>query len=416
MSARDNRRTWLLVNATVLDPVAGTLTPDRRVLVVDGLIAEVGGVEVRHGKAPVVDLGGATLMPGLIDGHVHVTAATADLSALPDLSHYYVGAYASRALHDMLMRGFTTVRDCGGADHGLADVVADGLVAGPRLFFAGKALSQTGGHGDVRRPGRNVGTVPYCCPDFGRVCDGVAECRRAARDELRKGAHHIKIMLGGGVTSPTDRIDATQFATDEITAIVAEARAAGRYVAGHAYTAEAINRGLECGVRSIEHGNLLDDSSVALFRATGAYLVPTLVTYQAIARDGRAAGIPEHVHRKVYEVLDAGLGALETAHRGGVKIVFGTDLLGGMQRHQLDEFQLRREVLRPVDIIRSATSTAAAMLGVEGTLGVVAPGAYADLIATEGNPLENLGVLAEPAKYRRLLMAAGRMLTPPRAH
>ncbi|TDC82893.1 amidohydrolase family protein [Micromonospora sp. KC606] len=354
-------------------------------------------------------------MPGLIDGHVHVTAATADLSALPDLSHYYVGAYAAGALRHMLDRGFTTVRDCGGADHGLADAIADGLVVGPRLFFAGKALSQTGGHGDVRHPGRNAGTVAYCCPDFGRVCDGVPECRRAARDELRKGAHHIKIMLGGGVTSPTDRIDSTQFALDEITAIVAEARAAGRYVAGHAYTAEAINRGLECGVRSIEHGNLLDASSIELFRATGAYLVPTLVTYQAIASDGRAAGISEHVHRKVYDVLDSGLRALESAHRGGVNIVFGTDLLGSMQHHQLDELRLRREVLQPVDIIRSATSTAAAMLGAEGTLGVVAPGAYADLIGIEGNPLEDLRLLSEPAKYRRLLMAAGRLLAPPRA-
>lgn len=413
MSTSSDQKTWLLVNATVLDAAAGTLTPDRRVLVVDGLIAEVGGVEVNYRKAPVVDLGGATLMPGLIDGHVHVTAAAADLSALPDLSHYYVGVYASRALHDMLMRGFTTVRDCGGADHGLADAIADGLVSGPRLFFGGKALSQTGGHGDVRRAGRNVDTVPYCCPDFGRVCDGVPECRRAARDELRKGAHHIKIMLGGGVTSPTDRIENTQFALDEITAIVTEARAAGRYVAGHAYTAEAINRGLECGVRSIEHGNLLDDSSIELFRSTGAYLVPTLVTYQAIARDGRAAGIPERVHRKVYDVLDSGLGALEAAHRGGVNIVFGTDLLGEMQRYQLDELQLRREVLSPVDIIRSATTTAAAMLGAEDTLGVIAPGAHADLIATDGNPLENVGVLTEPAKYRRLLMAGGRILTGP---
>ncbi|MFV2088197.1 MULTISPECIES: metal-dependent hydrolase family protein [unclassified Micromonospora] len=366
-----------------------------------------------YSEAPVIDLRGATLLPGLIDGHVHVTAARADLSVLPNLSPYYVGAYAAEALRHMLARGFTTVRDCGGADYGLAEAVAQGLIAGPRLLYGGKALSQTGGHGDVRRPGRDVGSVAYCCPDFGRVCDGVPECRRAARDEIRKGAHHIKIMLGGGVVSPTDRIDSTQFALDEIIAIVEEARAAGRYVAGHAYTPEAINRGLQSGVRSIEHGNLLDASSIGLFRATGAFLVPTLITYDAIAREGRVTGIPEPIHRKVYDVLDSGLRALETAHRGGVNIVFGTDLLGEMQRHQLDEMRLRNEVLKPLDIIRSATSTAAAMLGAEGTLGVVAPGAFADLIAVDGDPLEDLRLLTEPDRRRRLLMAAGRIVTPP---
>jgi len=411
VSTPDSGRTWLLTNATVLDVVTGTMLPDRRVLIIDGSITEVGDHEVRHDAARVLDLKGATLLPGLIDGHVHVTAASADLSALPEMSSYYVGAFAAATLRDMLYRGFTTVRDCGGADYGLAAAISQGLIVGPRLLFAGKALSQTGGHGDVRHPGRDSRPPSYHCPDFGRVCDGVPECRRAARDELRKGAHHLKIMLGGGVTSPTDRIDSTQFALDEITAIVAEAQAAGRYVAGHAYTAEAINRGLTCGVRSIEHGNLLDDSSIALFRSTGAYLVPTLVTYQALAEEGRAGGLAENVRHKLHEVLDFGLRALEAAYRGGVNIVFGTDLLGPMHRRQLDEFRLRCEVVKPIDIIRSATVTAAAMIGAEGSLGVIAPGAHADLIAVDGDPLEHPHLLWELA-HRRLLMAGGRLYHP----
>ncbi len=398
---------WLLTNAVVLNPELGEMVPDRRVLVIDGRIVEVGGNEVTYSGAHVIDLRGATLMPGLIDSHVHVTAASADLGALPDMSPSYTAAHAARALRDMLHRGFTTVRDCGGADFGLANALEDGLIHGPRLRFAGKALSQTGGHGDVRHRGRTHRDDHYCCPDFGRVCDGVDECRRAARDELRKGADHLKIMLSGGVASPTDRIDSTQFSLDEITAIVEEATAARRYVAGHAYLPDAINRGLRCGVRSIEHGNFLDDSSVKLFCEKDSFLVPTLVTYTAIAAEGRAEGMRAESHSKVFDVLEAGKRGLELAHRGGVNVVFGTDLLGGMQRLQLTEFRLRAEVQPAVDIIRSATTTAAKLLGAEGSIGVVAPGSHADLLAVDGDPLADIGRLCEPERFHRLLMANG---------
>ncbi|MBW8739242.1 MAG: amidohydrolase family protein [Streptomyces turgidiscabies] len=413
MAVERSPRTWLLTNATVLDPESGSLLPDQRILVLDGTIAEVGGKETTHHDAPVIDLRGSIVLPGLIDAHVHVTAADSDLSALPRLSPSYTALHAAKSLEDMLYRGFTTVRDCGGADFGLAQAQRAGLFTGARLRLAGKALSQTGGHGDVRHQGDDSHDTGYCHPGFGRVCDGVGQCRAAARDEIRKGADHLKIVISGGVTSPTDRIDSTQFSIEEITAIVEEATAANRYVAAHAYTPRAIERGLRCGVRSIEHGNFIDNTTAQLFNATGSYLVPTLVTYSALAEEERAKAGSGHRNGKVFEVLEVALRGLETAYRNDVRIAFGTDLLGGMQRHQLTEFHLRAEVVKPIDVIRSATSVAARLLRAEDTLGRVAPGAHADLLAVDGNPVEDIGILTDPARHHRLLMSGGTLVKSP---
>jgi imidazolonepropionase-like amidohydrolase len=185
-----------------------------------GTIAEVGDSVTGSSAEQVYDLRGMTLMPGLIDAHVHVTAITADLASMADWSPAYVTARARHVLLGMLHRGFTTVRDVGGADFGLAAAVEEGYLEGPRVIFGGKALSQTGGHGDWRSRGRSAYDACYCCPTLGVVCDGVAEVRRAAREEIRRGAHHVKIMLSGGVASPTDRVDSIQFSLEEIRAAV----------------------------------------------------------------------------------------------------------------------------------------------------------------------------------------------------
>jgi imidazolonepropionase-like amidohydrolase len=397
----------LLEHARVLDPDTGELAEDRRVLVHGGLVAEVGGAEVTPpGGARTIDVRGMTVMPGLIDAHVHVTATTADLAAQAEWSPSYVTAKSAAILQGMLARGFTTVRDVGGADYGLAQAVEEGLLPGPRLFFGGKALSQTGGHGDLRTRGRLVLDQHRCCPSIGLVCDGVDEVRRGAREQLRTGADHIKIMLSGGVASPTDRVDSTQFSTEEIRAAVEEASAANRYVTGHAYTAAAINRGLQAGVRSIEHGNLLDDSSIELFLSHQAFLVPTLVTYQQLATEGAEHGLPADSQAKVDDVLQHGLGALERATHAGVDVVYGTDLLGGMHRHQLREFSIRAQVQRPQDIIRSATSTAARLVG-DDRLGRIAPGSWGDLLVVDGDPLADIEVLTAPDKHLKLVMKAG---------
>jgi len=217
-------------------------------------------------------------------------------------------------------------------------------------------------------------------------------------------------MLSGGVASPTDRVDSTQFSLEEISAAVEEAEAANLYVAGHAYTSRAINRGLEAGVRSIEHGNLMDESSIPLFQQTGAFYVPTLVTYSSLAAHGREFGLPESSYRKVLDVLDAGLRALELAQRSGIPIVYGTDLLGDMHEDQLTEFTLRREVQSPVEIIRSATLVAARLLRLEGQVGMIRPGAFADLLVLDGNPLEDISVLTQPEQRLRLIMSRGRVM------
>ncbi|NJP95839.1 amidohydrolase family protein [Nonomuraea sp. FMUSA5-5] len=394
----------LLKNALLLDVATGDYA-EADLRCADGRIAETGRGLTAPDDTRVIDLAGARVVPGLIDAHVHVTASTANLGTLGSMSPSYVAAHSARIMGDMLSRGFTTVRDASGADFGLADAQAEGLVRGPRLLFCGKGLSQTGGHADFRGRGEHLKDDHPCCAGVGRVADGVDAVRAAARDELRKGAHHIKMMASGGVASPTDRIDSTQYSMDELRAAVEEAEAANRYVAAHAYTARAVNRALEAGVRSIEHGNLIDDTSVELFLKHDAFLVPTLVTYWALKEEGREFGLPERSWRKVDEVLDAGLAALERAARGGVRLAYGTDLLGGMHRHQNQEFRLRAEVQRPLDVLRAATTGAAELVGLAGEIGTLAVGAHADLVVLDGDPLEDIGVLADPKHVRHVVQA-----------
>lgn len=402
-----------ITNATVLDIAEGTATSDRGVRVEDGVITWVGPsskVVPTESDVQTIDAAGRFLMPGLIDGHVHVTAATADLGAMADWSPTYVAAHTARNMKAMLQRGFTTVRDVAGADFGVAMAVEEGLFAGPRVIFGGKALSQSGGHGDMRAMGASAIDAHQCCPSIGVVCDGVDAVRKAARDQLRTGAHHIKIMLSGGVASPTDRVDSTQFSESEILAVVEEAEGANRYVCGHAYTARAVNRGLRLGVHCIEHGNLIDDDSVRLFVEKDAYLVPTLVTYERLKADGEAAGLPAASREKVDIVLHAGLQALDLANKGGVNIVFGTDLLGTMQVHQSQEFRIRSQVQTSLEVLRSATLTAARLIGMDGKLGVIAPGAFADLLIMNSNPLDDVTVLADPSSSVDSVIQGGRVV------
>jgi imidazolonepropionase-like amidohydrolase len=347
----------------------------------------------------VYDVAGRTLMPGLCDAHVHVTAWSANLAEVERSSPSYTALRAAELMEAMLQRGFTTVRDGGGADYGLAQAVEEGRILGPRLLFCGEGLSQTGGHGDQRQRGESHA--------LGHIVDGVDAVRKACREQIRKGAHHIKLMLSGGVASPTDRIANTQFSLSEIRAAVEEAEMAGLYCMGHAYTAPAVNRALDCGVRSLEHCNLIDKSSVTRFLKHDAFMVPTLATYEALAREGVEAGMPKALNDKVYTVLDAGVEALRLAHEAGVKIAYGTDLLGELQRFQLTEFALREQVQSPLDVIRSATCIAAELFGEEGETGIVADGARADLLIVDGDPLSDLSCLQDPERYLDAIIKDG---------
>lgn len=403
--------TVLFKNAAILDGAAPERREGHHVLVEDKRIREVSDRPVTGSYDRVYDLKGRTLLPSLIDAHVHVKAMTLNLARLNDEPTSYIIGHAALIMKRMLMRGFTSVRDAGGADRGLADAVDEGLLMGPRLFVSGLALTQTGGHADFRPRGSVSGILSCACQavseQMGRVADGVDECRRAARDELRKGAHQIKIMAGGGVASPADPIQNTQYSTGEIQAICEEAVACNTYVMAHAYIPKAIKRAIRNGVRVIEHGNLLDEEAASVMAAHKAYLVPTNATYQALHMHGREYGFPEISMEKLSDILEVGLKAIEIARDAGVKIGHGSDLLGACHDYQSDEFSIKAEVLGNYEAIRQATEVNAEILNKTGELGVVAPGALADLVVVDGDPLKDIGLLQNQGAAMPLIMKDG---------
>jgi len=398
-------------NGMLLDTVAGVLRPGQGVRVEDDRIVEVSEGEPGGDGARVIDLGGRTLMPGLIDAHVHVTITTMNLASMQHRPLMLVAQEARVILEEMLQRGFTTVRDAGGADWGLAQAVEVGLIRGPRIFYSGHALSQTGGHGDFTPRGEAPATNASSIEPSGiaTIADGVPAVRKAAREELKRGAHQLKFMAAGGVASPTDPIWNIQYSSEEMCAMVEEAESWRTYAMAHTYTPEAISRAARAGVRSIEHGNLIDRPTAELLASSDAYMVPTLVTYFMIEEFGRKLKFPEGSLKKVRDVLDAGLTSLELCKQAGVPMGFGTDLLGETHRYQLREFGIRSEVLPPVEIIQSATTVNAEILQRSGELGVIAPDARADLLVVDGNPLEDLSLLEDPEKNLQLIMKGGEL-------
>ncbi|WP_159499688.1 amidohydrolase family protein [Microbacterium sp. 18062] len=405
-----------VLRAAVLDPVDGSRTPERRILVEDDRIVAVLGpgdpAPEAFEAATRVDAAGRVVVPGFIDAHVHLLGYESDLGVPGRESPLYVAARAGDLMGAMLRRGFTTVRDVGGADHGLVRAVEEGYLAGPRIFHGGPALSQTGGHGDFRGAGEVCAhSASTALPTIGLVADGVPAVRAAVRNEIRRGARHIKLMLGGGIASPTDRIDSAQFAEEEIRAAVEEARNAGIYVTGHAYTPAAIARALRLGVRCIEHGTLLDDETAGLFVENDAFLVPTLAIGTLLASEESAEfGVPEESRRKAEGIRAAGTEMLRIARDRGVQVVFGTDFIGPMHRFQSREFAVRAEVLPALDILRSATVTAARLLGEEGELGRIAEGYLADLLVLDVDPLEDIAALAEPERSVATVISRGRVV------
>jgi imidazolonepropionase-like amidohydrolase len=404
----------LFQNATLLDPALPELQEGMHVLVEGGAVKEVSDRPLQSTGARAIDLRGRTLMPGLIDLHVHVLATQLNLSTQGTLPDALVMMRAVPIMAAMLRRGFTTVRDAGGAGWGLKCAVEEGTVVGPRLFISGHAISQTGGHGDPRPRSDHLRPMSFCgccfrAGDIGRVADGVDEVRKAVRQELQMGADQIKIMASGGVASPTDPIAAFGYAEDEIRAIVAEAAGRQTYVMAHAYTAQAISRAVANGVRTIEHGNLVDEAAAALMAERGAYVVPTLITYEALANEGADYGLPADSVAKIATVRTAGLRSLEIYKRAGVKMGYGSDLLGPSQRLQSDEFRLRAQVLTPREVIQSATTIAAEVLNMQDRLGRIVPGAMADMLVVDGNPYRDVSCLLGQGDHIGLVMKEGKI-------
>jgi imidazolonepropionase-like amidohydrolase len=366
----------------------GTGSPpaEADVLVEDGRIVEVGpGLDGDE----ALDVGGRHLLPGLFDCHTHVTISNINLLGMLQAPFSYRFFETVRNLAATLRAGITTARDAAGADAGVRQAVADGLVPGPRLQISVTLLSQTGGHGDGWfRSGQTVDFWPVYPGMPDGLVDGPEAMRRKVREVVRAGADVIKVATSGGVLSPTDDPRHAHFRDDELTALVAEAAAAGRWVMAHAQAADGIKAALRAGVRSIEHGIYLDDEAIELLLARGAWLVPTLVAPRGVAA---AAGvpIPDAARRKAAEVAEAHADSFRRAVAAGVKVAMGTD--SGITPHgrNLAELELMAKGgMAPAQVLAATTSVAAELLGLSGELGTLEPGKRADVVVVDGDPFE----------------------------
>jgi imidazolonepropionase-like amidohydrolase len=402
---------YLFRNLNLLDPRWTEARGGYEVLVEGQHIKEVSAKPIKSSGAQVVDCGKRTLMPGLIDCHVHVFLSEVNIRNLESVPLTLLTARAADLMKGMIDRGFTTVRDTGGADWGIKTAVESGLIPGPRLFISGRAIGPTGGHSDSRR--RTDQGMPSCgcCNAMVysmAIADGADGVRKAVREQMRQGADQVKIMCSGGVASPYDPLDSLQFSEAEIAAATDEAKNFGRYVLAHAYTPEAITRAVTHGVRTIEHGNLIDAKSARLLASKGGYMVANLVTYFVMKEKAASFGMTADMLEKNDVVLDGALRSLEICKKAGVKVGYGSDLLGPLQVEQSREFMFRAEVLKPLEIIRQATIVGAEILRQEGKLGIVEPGAFADLIVVDGNPLKKLELFLDQGAHLPAIMKAGK--------
>jgi imidazolonepropionase-like amidohydrolase len=391
----------LVFTATGGDPFEGSVIVEG-----DRIVEVVPGPSTPSASGRVVSLRGTTLLPGLIDAHVHAAAVEADIQ--DQHRHLFdseLAVLTARSLTEMLDRGFTSVRDAGGADAGFRRLIERGTIPGPRLLVSGRPLTQTGGHGDNRRATEQAdpAAAPRAVGMTHAVADGPDEVRRAVREELRRGADQIKVMAGGGVMSPTDRLESVQYSLEELTAAVAAAAASGSYVLAHAYTAEAIEVCVAAGVRSIEHGNLLNKRAADLMAEAGTFLVPTLVTYEKLHEQGPELGIPKANLDKLGRIIDAGLESLRIAQAAGVRIGSGSDLLGPMRRFQGQEIALQAQALGASAAIMAATKTNAELLGIGADTGTIEAGKLADIVAVDGDPLADPGLLGAPERIRMVM-------------
>jgi imidazolonepropionase-like amidohydrolase len=394
-----------ITNGRIFDGESADLA-DGTIFITDGQIVNISHDPVESGWE-VLDAHGGTVTPGLIDAHFHAYATGLDGLIIEATPLSYVALAGSVRLRSALSRGFTTLRDVAGGDPGLARAIDSGVILAPRYLYSGPALSQTGGHGDHRPGDLDLHTCNG--PHLSEVVDGVDNLRRATRERLRRGAHVIKIFTSGGVVSPTDPLRNPQYSAEEVRAVTDEATRRGSYVAAHAYSPEAIVHSVRNGVRSVEHGNLLDTETAAVMAEHDAFLVPTLAAYDAMDRRGAELGLAPVSQAKNKEVLDSGRRAIEIAQAAGVPVGWGSDLMGVLEDEQLNGLRAQIEVQGPLVGLRSVTSVNAHLLRRED-LGRIAVGASADLVVYAGNPLEDPSLLWDATGERRTVVLRGKLV------
>lgn len=417
----------LIKNVNVWDGSSDKLDQNRGVLIEDNLIVKVGKSIAEPDGAIVIDGGGKTLIPGLSDVHVHLSANMASSEARNDAHWMYTSIRTAKAAENFLMLGFTTVRDLGGPVFGIKRAVDEDLTPGPRIYPSGAYISQTSGHGDMRRGNEpsvhlSGGQMhPADLLGWAFVVDGVPEVLKAARENLRKGASQLKVMAGGGIASDFDPIHSVQFTSEELEAAVQAAADWDTYVAVHIYESKGAIRALNAGVKCLDHGHLLNEETIKLIKEKEAWLVPqafwteTPASFWVPGKDK----IPEALNKKIQPVLEGTDTVFKLAKKYDINVGFGSDAYGdlGYESYALTEFTTRTQWYSPLEILKQATTGNARLLSLsgrinpytEGKLGVIEAGAYADLLIYEGNPLEDIEVIAQPDKTLKLIMKDGKI-------
>jgi imidazolonepropionase-like amidohydrolase len=400
----------VLTNALIFDGTHADLKPGHVVIEDDRIVEVAAAAPSLQGEHTVVDVRGHTLMPGLIDAHVHAHAPDVNYTLVDRMPMSLVAHWAHVVMRNWLRRGFTTVRDTGGGDQGLCRAVSQGWLDGPRLIYCGPAFTQTGGGGDFRDPHDHDHVCLCACESYvghgSRVIDGADALRAAIREEFRRGASFIKILASGAVAAPSNALDRAEFCDEEIAAMVDETGRYGSYVTAHVHPDAAARRCIELGVPFLEHASLVSEETATLAATRDVRVVPTLAVGWAFKQHGAEIGVPRNFLEKVARVQEQIGQSVEYLKRAGVRTGFGTDCLGQLDKYQCMEFKLRSEIWSPAEILRQATSGNARILGLGG-VGEVANGFKADLIVVDGNPLEDLGVFRPDGRDVRLVVKDG---------
>lgn len=408
----------LITNAKIFDGKSEKLTPAMSVLIEGNKIAKIGKEIKAPQGAHVIDANGRTMTPGFIDAHAHVMLQMSIAEAMFSDEYYY--AYvATKSSELYLNSGFTTIRDVGGNTFSLKKAIDRGIVVGPRIYPSGPMISQTSGHSDHRTDAQRSAMIAdepstFMKYDMVQIADGRAEVLKAAREALRRGACQIKIAVGGGTGSYADPMDVTQYTPDEIRAAVEAAADWGTYVAAHVYNVDGIRRAIENGVKTIEHGNLIDEPTMKLMKEKGIWLSPQVIVYtyypNGYTEDQKAK------HDQAFAGID---NMFKIAKKIGLKkIAFGSDIITDpvMLNRINEEFVHRTKWFSPAEILRQATSSSAEMLAMSGPrnpypgkLGVIEEGALADILLINGNPLKDISILTKPKENLVLIMKDGKI-------